>query len=146
MPTLTERIAAKVRVDDSGCWVWTAALDRDGYGRVWTGERRTFAHRASYEAHVGSIPDGLQLDHLCRNRACCNPEHLEPVTAQVNQHRSESVSGQNARKVECDHGHALDNLNTYITPGGRRNCRTCRRAATARYEQRRRERSYRATA
>lgn len=73
------------------CWVWCARLNRNGYGRLSVGGRELMAHRLSYEAHVGPIPDGLLLDHLCRVRQCVNPAHLEPVTHQVNTLRGEAL-------------------------------------------------------
>jgi hypothetical protein len=78
-------------VISEGCWCWRGVIDRWGYGRITIGGRVGFAHRMSYEAFVGPIPDGLQIDHLCRNRACCNPEHLEPVTGLVNTRRSRAA-------------------------------------------------------
>src|SRR5450755_3951408 len=78
-PTAEERFWARVDKQTDGCWVWTGAL-RTGYGTLSVSGKNVPAHRFSYELLVGIIPDGLQIDHLCRNRACVNPEHLEPVT------------------------------------------------------------------
>jgi hypothetical protein len=92
---LTERLAdlsVPVLVEPGlgECWVWVGRLNRNGYGRVALGGREPMAHRASYEAHVGPIPEGLVLDHLCRVRCCINPRHLEPVTVQENTLRGEA--------------------------------------------------------
>lgn len=75
----------------NGCWVWTGRLNRNGYGRVWWQGREPVVHRVVWELLIGPIPKGLVLDHLCRNRACCNPGHLEPVTQRENVVRGEAV-------------------------------------------------------
>jgi hypothetical protein len=105
-----------------GCWEWLGARTGSGYGVF----RRQPAHRLAWiEAH-GPIPDGLQIDHLCRNRRCVNPDHLEPVTVRENLLRSPiSWAGINARKDICNHGHALAGDNLYRDPRGRRRCRAC---------------------
>lgn len=102
------------------CWEWKAASSGNGYGR-FQGEA---AHRHSYRLMVGEIPDGLQLDHLCGNRACVNPWHLEPVTAAVN--NSRRLHGQTA-KTSCHRGHAFTDENTWVDKRGHRHCRRCNR-------------------
>jgi hypothetical protein len=108
------------------CWEWTASKNAEGYGRVnWHGEVRK-SHRVAYELLVGPIPKGLTLDHLCRNRPCVSPRHLEPVTGRTNILRGIGASAQNARKTHCIRQHPFDLPNTYWTPkGGDRQCRTC---------------------
>lgn len=110
-----------------GCWFWTGALSSDGYGHLKSeGGRVVVAHRMSYELLVGPIPEGLQLDHLCRVRRCVNPEHLEPVTNRENVHRG--MKGYHNRTT-CKHGHDItdpENVYTYPTTGIR-NCRQCMR-------------------
>lgn len=128
-----EIIAAKTAPTDRGCWEWRGApLQTSGYCRVKMGGVSVMAHRAVYEALVGPIPAGLQLDHLCRNRRCVRPDHLEPVTASVNQRRGTSPASENANKTACARGHALSGSNLFVRKDGRRLCRACKRAGESR--------------
>lgn len=123
----------------TACWLWTGALTDRGYGvrfRLDNGEREA-PHRIAFSLLVGPIPDGLQLDHLCRTRACVNPAHLEPVTCQENLLRGQTWAAFNARKTHCIHGHALDEANTRITPEGHRACRACGRESARRHRAKR---------
>lgn len=129
METWEDRFWAKVR-DDGDCWIWTAHVNPQGYGefgRRGAGCRKgksTRAHRIAYELVVGQIPPGLVLDHLCRNRACVNPAHLEVVTVRENILRGSGFAALNARKTHCPRGHELTPDNVYRR-GRRRVCRTC---------------------
>lgn len=131
--SIRRRVEKFREVDSSGCWLWTGALTHAGYGRLQvteeTGRSTAWgAHRASYTAYVGEIPEGLHLDHLCRVRHCVNPEHLEPVTCRENLDRAPLAPSTIRRSATaCIHGHAFDEQNTYIDPKtGHRQCRTCR--------------------
>jgi hypothetical protein len=136
--TTLDRFWAKV--DKSAeCWVWTGKLRADGYGNFWDGENKRMmrVHRFAYLAEIGDIPDGLQLDHLCRNRACVNPAHLEPVSARENTLRGVGLTAQNAVKTHCPRNHPLTGDNLFLVPAGR-SCRECRREAVRRWRSRRR--------
>lgn len=122
-----ERVVAVVNVDDNGCWNWPQTLMPNGYGRISVGNGRHYVHRVAFTSTKGPIPRGLHIDHLCRNRGCCNPDHLEAVTQRVNNLRSESFAAHKAKQTECVNGHDLDAGNTYMAPNGTRKCRTCRR-------------------
>jgi HNH endonuclease len=127
---LPERLASKVRIDESDCWTWTASRIRGGYGNVgWEGQVRV-AHRVIYKLLVGPIPEGLEIDHLCRNRACCNPAHLEPVTHQENVRRGDrwAMGNHERSKTHCPQGHPYDEVNTgHSKKNGSRWCRACAR-------------------
>lgn len=132
-----ERFWKKVRKTDE-CWLWEGAINSKGYGsihRALYGEAT--AHRYSYVTSVGPIPEGLDLDHLCRIRHCVRPTHLEPVARRINILRGNSLQALNARKTTCDNGHVFDEHNTYIFRGYRL-CRSCNRAAVGRYKTRKR--------
>jgi hypothetical protein len=118
--------------DDLGpCWLWLAALSSGGYGRFDVeGGRGVKAHRWAYESAHGPIPDGLQLDHLCRVRQCVNPDHLEPVTQRENLMRGEGFSAVNAAKTHCPHGHAFAEHGA-ISRQGYRRCNECCRLREA---------------
>ncbi|WP_086565314.1 HNH endonuclease signature motif containing protein [Streptomyces africanus] len=104
------------------CWIWTGSTNGK-YGRVG----KQYAHRLAYESAKGPIPDGLQIDHLCRNTVCVNPDHLEAVTGRVNLLRSRGFAARQAAQTDCIHGHPLSGPNLYVDKRGRRHCRECRK-------------------
>lgn len=120
-----DRFSAKYQVQEDGCWRWTDALRPDGYGTLMLGTDlgTMLAHRVSYLLQVGPIPAGHELDHLCRNRACVNPKHLEPVL-----HRENGVRGQvfrdYKRKTHCKRGHSVAE-HGHLRADGYYACNTC---------------------
>jgi hypothetical protein len=125
----------KTNKTETGCWEWTATRNMrggfGGYGMFWDGRTMVYAHRWAYGHWVGSA-DGLDVDHLCRNRGCVNPQHLEAVDHRENILRGEGLAAEAARRDHCVHGHAYTPRNTYIRkhPDGRfkqRICRACKR-------------------
>lgn len=141
---MIERVRARTEIDQrTGCWLWTGAL-ANGYGRIsWSlgDNQMTWAavHRVMYEAEVGPIPQGLDLDHLCHDpglchpdravdcphRRCWRPDHLEPATRQTNLLRGGTIAARRAAIERCPQGHPYDEGNTIIDKLGRRSCRTC---------------------
>lgn len=125
---LPMRFWARVTVTEAGCWEWIGHRGRNGYGRVRFAGRVQKSHRVAWAALVGELPPwsprGLQLDHLCRNRACCRPDHLELVT-----NRENALRGERPARTHCPRGHRLagDNLCAYALAHGWRECLTCKR-------------------
>jgi hypothetical protein len=120
-PTAEARFWAKVDKTE-GCWLWTAHVFRDGYAVFRVDGKQVYIHRWAYELLVGPIPDGMQVDHLCRVRHCVRPDHLEPVTPRENSRRAKAAN----RRTHCQRGHLLDEVR------GRRQCRTCKADAERR--------------
>lgn len=114
--------------DPDACWPWPGATRGAGYGTIRAfGRNNVLTHRLAYELAVGPIPEGLVIDHLCRNTRCVNPSHLEPVTPRENTLRGRGIAASNAQKTHCPAGHPYDEENTYLIKTGGRMCRTCMR-------------------
>ena len=148
-PRLPARFWSKVRLgpvpphrpDLGPCWEWTASRDGKGYSKFWFEDRLWPGHLLLYVTIIGPVPPGLELDHLCRNRACLRLTHLDPVTPRENRLRGTSPAARAAAVLICPQGHPYDEANTYIEIVGRRekrHCRLCREAS----DQRRRSDGY----
>lgn len=135
---IEERIASAIRVDEqTGCHVWTWHRCRGGYGRIdWQGRKRQ-AHAVTYELRFGPPPHNGEIDHKCRNRACCNPDHLEFVSHRENVLRGNSFSAVNAAVTHCVNGHPFDDQNTAQLRRGGRACRACARERSRRVREQR---------
>lgn len=133
-----QRLRRGYVVGDDGCWLWQRQLNAGGYGSTYLYGQRMGAHRALYVLLVGPIPDGHDLDHLCRVRHCVNPAHLEPVTRSENLRRGE-VGRWKRTATACPQGHPYDEANTYRDPRGWRGCIACRQASTRRAHNRKKE-------
>jgi hypothetical protein len=114
-----DKLMSKVEKQENGCWIYTGPKFKNGYGRFYYPDNGQFAHRFSYEHFNGSIPKGLQIDHLCMNKLCVNPEHLEAVTLQ------ENIRRFNKTRTHCKRGHEFTKENTYLKNGNKRICRIC---------------------
>lgn len=125
---LEERFMRYVLKADGGCWEWIGSLQKNGYSTLHVEGKTLRGHRVSYELFIGKIPDGLHIDHLCRNRKCVNPEHLEAVTSVENTRR--------AMRTRCVNGHEFTEDNIYWWTDGKRYCKTCRRNRNREYQER----------
>lgn len=132
---LEARLRHKIEIQPSGCWIWIASLDHNGYGRVrdTVNNSTKFSHRFIYELLIGPIPSDLELDHLCRIPSCCNPKHLEPVTHTENVKRGkapEITKKRHKEKTHCYQGHPLFGNNLYEYKGKdgyiNRQCKICK--------------------
>lgn len=130
------RFKSKLRTNKKGCWIWTGPKNQ-GYGYIKIDGRFSLTHRVLYEYFYGKIQKGLVIDHLCRNRACANLDHLEIVTDRENILRGEGMGAKNARKTHCKYGHIFSKENTYTMPGTKfRYCRKCMARRTKEWEAR----------
>jgi len=136
---VAERLMRFIEVQPDGCWAWRG-YQLKGYGQSYKNGRHVYAHRVAYEEWRGPIPEGLELDHLCRNTLCVNPEHLEPVTHAQNMTRFQATI------THCKNGHEFTPQNTYIRPDrpNQRGCRICRDKSVPRKGQENRDSKVRA--
>lgn len=132
-PRLPDRFWSKcIPEPNSGCWLWLAAHNADGYGRYHVPGRLALAHRAAFEALIGPVPDGFELDHKqCQTPCCVNPAHVEAVTPLVNWQRGNAPSRAAAERDHCINGHPYEDGDVRVSASGdfvQRVCRQCRRA------------------
>lgn len=127
-----------LRSDLGACWTWTGGLSSTGYGDYWVSVRVVPAHRFAYESAVGPIPEGLHIDHLCRNPPCVRPSHLEPVTPGENFRRGIAPNAVNSLAGQCIKGHPRTSANMVLDVYGRKRCRPCANEARAESRQRKR--------
>jgi hypothetical protein len=130
LKTIDARLSEVKIVGKFSCWRLPKKPHWSGYVHIWQGSHQRVAHRVIYEYLIGFVKKGLELDHLCRNRWCCNPDHLEQVTRKVNVMRG-LVPG--IRTTRCPQGHLYEGDNLYVRPNGHRSCRTCTRDSVRRY-------------
>ncbi len=141
---IVKRVTARIRTTEAGCWIWRGAQS-NGYGQMMLGDELVYVHRAIYEATRGvSLPpksSGQSIDHLCRVKLCCNPEHLELVAQRENTLRGISPVAENAEKTHCIRGHPFSAKNTYTYAGPygpERHCRACGRVTAREYQRQKR--------
>lgn len=142
MPDILEYFWSKVEKTDT-CWNWIGTKKSNNYGQFWLNNKPYRVHRIVYELYKGKIPNGLILDHLCRNRRCCNPEHLEPVTNQENVVRGlagKTVNRYNPHKdkTHCSNGHPYSGENLLFNKN-KRVCRTCKKDYQIKWRQKKNE-------
>lgn len=124
-----------------GCWNWTRFKQKVGYGTFRIGNKSLLAHRVAYELEYGPILDGLEIDHLCGNKSCVRPDHLEAVTREENMRRAPTWGRwKNAAKTHCPHGHEYTEENTFRHKDGRRECLICKRRHNRENARKKRER------
>ncbi len=132
-----ESFLEKISVANNGCWIWLGGKNTDGYGYFYTNSKTVRCSRFIYEYHHGQICPDLVIDHLCRNRICCNPLHLELVTQKENILRGIGITAINSKKTRCPQGHEYDEINTYhyIFRGNpSRRCKECVKKRTLKYQ------------
>jgi hypothetical protein len=125
------------RPDLGPCYLWTRGCFDGGYGAFWIDGQNHPAHIVAYELVHGPVPEGKQLDHLCRVHNCVRESHVEPVDCRTNLLRGETLAAENTQKTSCKHGHEFTPENTYYAKNGSRVCRTCNRMRQKAYVRRR---------
>lgn len=125
MKPVIERFLSKISISNSGCWEWNGYIQENGYGQTSIKSKGVYTHRFIYEYYHDSIHPDLTIDHLCRNRKCVNPLHLEQVSHKENIMRGDTLALKNSKKTHCKRGHEFTPKNTYVNPRGSRCCMIC---------------------
>jgi hypothetical protein len=129
-----ENFKKHIQITKEGCWEWTAKIHKNtGYGYFTVKGKTHLSHRFSYKYFKGEIPLNLCIDHICENRKCVNPEHLQAITLKQNILKGKSVCAQKAKQIYCHKNHPLSGENLYITPDNRRQCKTCNKIRQKKY-------------
>lgn len=135
--SVIERLKNKI-IKKKGCWLWIGYITNNGYGMIHYKRKTDYSHRVSYQIFKGKIPENKELDHLCRNRSCINPKHLEPVIRSENALRGlgpKKLGLLNSSKKKCQNGHFFNKKNTYYRKSGGRACRPCVAKSQQKYRQ-----------
>lgn len=130
---MKQSILDRILIDpNTGCWIWQCSGTADGYACAeFPGGMRAYPHRVSYREFVGEIPENMSIDHICKNRKCCNPKHLQVLSIKENILLGSGVAAKNSKKTHCDRGHAFNEFNTRIAASGKRSCKVCKLITSA---------------
>lgn len=131
---MMERFNSKYTIQKNGCWDWIGQVYPNGYGSLWVRGKNVFAHRFSYQMFNGAIPEKLTVDHLCKNRKCVNPFHLDLTTRVDNVQRSNNEIANNKAKTHCPYGHEYNLENIYFRKNGHRSCIACTKRRARMYK------------
>lgn len=134
--SVIERFLNKIKILDSGCWKWISTITNQGYGQFWFNGKQRSSHRFIYKYYHGEVNSSLVLDHLCRNRKCVNPEHLEQVSIKENILRGNGFAALNIKKTHCKNGHEFIDNNTHLDSNGHRRCKFCNKIRQQQFQKR----------
>ena len=142
MPFDIKRVLSRITVNNQGCWEWKSPLHDGGYATMSVDDKSQYIHRLIYEYYHGQIQSDLQIDHLCRNRKCVNPIHLELVTQKENIMRGKGVGVLNSLKTQCPKGHPYTKENLIMYKDGSKKCRICHNERQKQYQRKLKEENY----
>ena len=129
------KFLSMIKINTNGCWIWSGGSTKKGYGRTSFGNSTYYTHRLAYSLFVNEITKNMLIDHTCRNRTCCNPDHLREVSNKQNAlENSIGEAYKNSLKTHCARGHEFNSVNSYICKNGRV-CRICHRINNKKYRE-----------